>query len=307
MDEVILKTINLTKTYKNINALDNINVTIKKGQIYGLIGMNGAGKSTLMKIITGLSSKSSGDIELFSEHEESNIEKQRRRIGSIIETPGIYMNKTVYENMQINRMNKGIPGNECIDKILNTVGLMDIKHKKLKGLSMGTKQKVGIAMALLGDPEFLVLDEPINGIDPIGIIEIRELLKTLNVQKGVTILISSHILKELYQLANCYGIIHNGRLVQEITLEELNDKCKRYVHIKVNDVSKAAVIINNELETEKFQVMPDNVIRLYDYLNDTGKVVATLVKKGVVVEEAIIKGDDLESYFSRIVGEVENV
>lgn len=307
MDEVILKTINLTKTYKNINALDNINVTIKKGQIYGLIGMNGAGKSTLMKIITGLSSKSSGDIELFSEHEESNIEKQRRRIGAIIETPGIYMNKTVYENMQINRMNKGIPGNECIDKILNTVGLMDIKHKKLKGLSMGTKQKVGIAMALLGDPEFLVLDEPINGIDPIGIIEIRELLKTLNVQKGVTILISSHILKELYQLANCYGIIHNGRLVQEITLEELNDKCKRYVHIKVNDVSKAAVIINNELETEKFQVMPDNVIRLYDYLNDTGKVVATLVKKGVVVEEAIIKGDDLESYFSRIVGEVENV
>ncbi len=307
MDSFVLKINKVTKKYKNNNVLNNISMTIKKGQIYGLIGLNGAGKSTLIRIITGLVEVNSGSIELFGEHEKSKIESSRRRIGAIIETPALYENKTVYENMHINRIQKGIPGEECIGKLLNTVGLMELKDKKVKNLSLGTKQRLGIAMALLGEPEFLILDEPINGLDPIGIIEIRELLKKLNEEYGTTILISSHILGELYHIANYYGIIHKGKLIEEMTIDELNNRCKKFIHIKVDNAASAAVIINKKLNTSNFNVLPHNIIKLYDYIDDSGKVTEILVREGITVKQIMPMGEELETYFAKVIGGTENV
>lgn len=306
MNETILKTNGLTKTYKKTKALENINMTIKKGQIYGLIGENGAGKTTIFRLLTGLAKETSGSIELFGESEESKIELARRRIGCLIEEPALYKDKTAYENMEINRIHKGIPGKECIERVLKTVGLIDIKNKKVKNFSLGMKQRLGIAIALLGDPEFLILDEPINGLDPMGIVEIRELLKKLNVEKGVTILISSHILGELYHLANCYGIIHRGKLLEQITSEELNDRCRKLLHIKVDDAAKASVILNKKLSTLNFEVMTDNIIKLYDYIDQSGKVSTILAREGIEVEQIMPMGDDLETYFSKVIGGADN-
>lgn len=307
MDNYVLKIDRITKKYKNINILNNISMTIKKGQIYGLIGLNGAGKSTLIKIITGLVNQDSGNIELFGEYEKDKIENGRRRIGAIIEWPGLYENRTVYDNMYINRIQKGIPGEECIEKSLDIMGLCNIRNKKVKTLSLGTKQRLGIAMALLGEPEFLILDEPINGLDPIKIIEVRELLKKMNEEYGTTILISSHILKELYHVANQYGIIHKGKMIEEITADELHNRCKKYIHIKVDNAASAAVIISKRLNTSNYNILPDNIINLYDYIDQSGKVVEMLVKEGITVEQIMPMGEDLEVYFSKVVGEVIDV
>lgn len=307
MNGFVLKVNNITKKYKNVNVLNNINMTIKKGQIYGLIGLNGAGKSTLIKIITGLVTPDNGSIELFGEHEKHKIEKSRRRMGAIIETPALYENKTVYENMHINRIQKGIPGEVCIENTLRMTGLTEESSKKVKNLSLGTKQRIAIAMALLGEPEFLILDEPINGLDPIRIIEMRELLKKLNVEHGITMLISSHILGELYHIANYYGIIHNGKLIEELTIEELNEKCKKFIHIKVDNSSKAAVILNKKLNTSNFSIFPDNIIKLYDYIENSGMVTEMLVREGIVVEQIMPMGEDLEGYFTKFIGGIKNV
>ncbi len=307
MNDIVLKVNNVTKKYKNIDVLNNISMEIKKGQIYGLIGLNGAGKSTLIRAITGLLTPDSGSIELFGEHEKNKIEEGRRRIGAIIETPALYENKTVYDNMYINRIQKGIPGEECVERLLDTVGLIDVKNKKVKALSLGSKQRLGIAMALLGEPEFVILDEPINGLDPIKIIEVRELLKKLNAEYGVTMLISSHILGELYHIANNYGIIHKGRLLEEITLDELNDRCKKFVHIKVDNAASAAVVISEKLKTSNFSILQDNIINLYDYIEQTGKVTEVLVREGIKVEQIMPMGEDLEGYFSKVIEETENV
>ena len=306
MNDFILKVNNVTKKYNGINVLDDVSMSIKKGQIYGFIGLNGAGKSTLMRIVTGLASPDKGSIELFGEHGKDKIEKNRRRIGAAIEAPALYENKTVYENMHINRIQKGIPGEECIEKLLNAAELTEIKNKKIKTLSLGTKQIIGIAMALLGKPEFLILDEPINGLDPIRIIEIRELIKKLNTEYKVTMLISSHILSELYHTANYYGIIHKGRLIKEITSDELNDCCRKFIHIKVDDAAKASVIINKKLGTSNFNVLPDNIIKLYDYTESSGKVTETLVKEGITVKEIMPMGEDFETYFAKVIGGTED-
>ncbi|WP_251861146.1 ATP-binding cassette domain-containing protein [Clostridium sp. Marseille-Q2269] len=302
MDNIIIKINEVTKKYKNINVLENINITIKKGEIYGLIGLNGAGKSTLLKIITGLIIPNSGNIELFGEYEKDKVENSRSRIGAIVENPALYDNRTVYENMYINRIQKGIPGDESINKALNQVDLMDAKDKKVKTLSVGSKQRLGIAMALLGEPEVLILDEPINGLDPIKIIELRNLLKKLNLEYGVTILISSHILGELYHIADYYGIIHKGKLIDQLTLDELKDKCRKFIHIKVDDSAKAAVVISKKLNTLNYNVFPHNVIKLYDYIEESGKVTETLVKEGITVEQIMPMGEDLEAYFSKVIG-----
>ncbi|NLZ47625.1 MAG: ATP-binding cassette domain-containing protein [Clostridiales bacterium] len=302
MENIILKSYNLSKTYNKINALEDVNITIKKGQIYGFIGQNGAGKTTLFRIISGLSFQSKGALELFGESEGRKLELARRRMGCIIESPVFYPFKTAYENLEIDRIQKGIPGKECIEKALTMVGLDKVKNKKVRNFSLGMKQRLGIAMALLGDPEFLILDEPINGLDPTGIVEIREILKKLNTEYGVTILISSHILAELYQLANCYGIIHKGKLLEEITAEELANRCQKFLYIKVDDVAKASVIIDKKLNSSNFKVLPGNIIRLYDYLDAPAKVSTTLTMAGIAVEQITPMGDDLETYFSKLIG-----
>lgn len=302
MDNFILRIFDVTKIYKKLTVLDNVNMSIKKGQIYGLIGLNGAGKTTLMRVISGLIEVNRGSIELFGESNTDKIQKERRRMGCLIETPALHYYKTVYENLEIERLHKGIPGKESIEKVLGLVNLSNFKNKKIKDLSLGMKQRLGIAMALLGNPEFLVLDEPISALDPIAIIETRELLKKLSKEEGVTILISSHILEELYQLANCYGIIHKGKLIEQITDKELEDKCKKFLHIKVDNSAKAAVILNTKLSTSNFNILSNNIIKLYDYVDSSEIVSKTFGREGVLVKELMPMGDSLEDYFSKVIG-----
>lgn len=302
MSEYILKTTNLSKRYKKDFAVNNLNISIKRGEIYGFIGENGAGKTTFIRMITGLVYPTSGEMKLFSKEEGDELGNVRKRIGALIERPAFYPYMTAYENLEAFRIEKGIPGKECIDKTLKSVGLYQDKNKKLKNFSLGMKQKLALAIALLGDPEFLILDEPINGLDPMGIKEIRELLKKLNKEKNITMLISSHILGELYQLATCYGIIHKGKLMEQITLKELDEKCKRNLSIKVDDVNKAATILETELSTNNFKVLPDGTIKLYDYVDNSRLVSSTLTKQNIIIDQIMPNESNLEEYFINLVG-----
>ncbi|ENJ9653584.1 ABC transporter ATP-binding protein [Clostridium botulinum] len=302
MSEYILKTTNLSKRYKKDFAVNNLNISIKRGEIYGFIGENGAGKTTFIRMITGLVYPTSGEMKLFSKEEGDELGNVRKRIGALIERPAFYPYMTAYENLEAFRIEKGIPGKECIDKTLKSVGLYQDKNKKLKNFSLGMKQKLALAIALLGDPEFLILDEPINGLDPMGIKEVRELLKKLNKEKNITMLISSHILGELYQLATCYGIIHKGKLMEQITLKELDEKCKRNLSIKVDDVNKAATILETELSTNNFKVLPDGTIKLYDYVDNSRLVSSTLTKANIIIDQIMPNESNLEEYFINLVG-----
>ncbi|WP_368652818.1 ABC transporter ATP-binding protein [Ornithinibacillus sp. 4-3] len=306
MSKYVLKTSNLTKQFKNQVALNKVNLSIKKGSIYGFIGQNGAGKSTFIRIVTGLASPTTGSIELFGHSNAQEVINSRKRIGTIIEGPALYPHMTAAENLEAHRLLKGIPGKECVKKTLAIVGLHDTGKKKAKNFSLGMKQRLGIAIALLGDPEFLMLDEPINGLDPMGVVEIRELLKKLNQEYGMTILISSHILSELHLLATHYGIIHQGNLVEQLTVEELNAKCQRFLHIKVNNPEKATTIIETTLSTNDFEVMPDGCIKLFGYVDAPGKISSILVKEGLVIEQFMPMGQDLESYFMKRIGGIHH-
>ncbi|MFT9849452.1 ABC transporter ATP-binding protein [Aneurinibacillus sp. REN35] len=306
MGEYVLKTSNVTKRFKNQVALNKVNLSIEKGSIYGFIGQNGAGKSTLIRIVAGLATPTTGSIELFGHSNGPELIKTRKRIGTMIEGPALYPHMTAFENLEAHRLLKGIPGKECVERMLAMVGLQDTGKKKAKNFSLGMKQRLGIAIALLGDPEFLILDEPINGLDPMGVIEIRELLKRLSQEYGMTILISSHILSELYLLATHYGIIHEGHLLEQVTIEELHAKCQQFLHIKVNHPEKAAAIIESSLSTNDFEVMPDGCIKLFDYVDTPGKVSSILVHEGLVIEQLMPMGQDLETYFINRIGGIEH-
>ncbi|GGD84513.1 ABC transporter ATP-binding protein [Paenibacillus nasutitermitis] len=302
MSEYVLQTHNLTKSFKGSKALDNVNLTIRKGSIYGFIGQNGAGKSTLIRIAAGLAFPTAGTVELFGETGGTGLVAARKRIGSIIESPALFPQMTAYENVEANRLLRGIPGKDSVRKVLEIVGLEGTGRKKAKNFSLGMKQRLGLAISLLGDPEFLILDEPTNGLDPMGVVEMRELLKRLNSERGITILISSHILSELYLLASHYGIIHHGELLEQLTVKELNEKCQQYVHIKVDEPAKAASVIQNKLDTTDFEVMPGGVIRLYAHLGHPGKVSTTLAASGLEIQEFMPMGEDLESFFTKRIG-----
>ncbi|WP_336990046.1 ABC transporter ATP-binding protein [Bacillus infantis] len=306
MNDDVLTTSQLSKKYQKNMALDKVSVKIKKGSIYGFIGQNGAGKSTLIRVITGLAYPTSGTFELFGKSNERDIIEARKRIGTIIEGPALYPQMTAKENLEAHRLLKGIPGKECIGKTLKLVGLQDTGKKKAKNFSLGMKQRLGLAIALLGDPEFLILDEPINGLDPMGVVEIRELLKKLNREYGITILISSHILSELHLLATHYGIIHKGELLEQLSAKELQEKCQQYLHIKVDDPSKAATIIESRLSAPDFEVMPEGTIKLFASVDAPGKVSKLLTDEGLIIEEFMPMGEDLETYFSNRIGGVQH-
>jgi len=302
MNEYILRTNELSKKYKNDFAINNINVSIKKGEIYGFIGQNGAGKSTFLRLVTGLAFPSSGSIELFGSDNSNKLTNAQKRMGAIIENPALFPNMTAYENLKVHRLQKGIPGKECINKTLALVGLTDTGKKKAKNFSLGMKQRLGLAIALLSDPEFLILDEPTNGLDPMGIVELRELIKKLNHEKGLTVLISSHILSELHQLATSYGIVHKGKLLEELSSKELDEKCRQHLRIKVDNPTMGATVLEDTLSTTDFEVMPDGTIKLYSYIDDVRKVSMTLTDNSLVIEHLSQNGDSLESYFSKLVG-----
>lgn len=302
MEEHVLRTISLNKKYNGKAVLKDLNMSIKRGDIYGLIGKNGAGKTTLIRLITGLANLSSGSIEIFDGDNDKSITSERKRIGALIEMPAFYGDMTAVDNMELVRLQKGIPGKACINEKLELVGLTNIEKKKVKDFSLGMKQKLGLAMALLGDPEFLILDEPTNGLDPMGIVYMRELLKKLNKENGVTILISSHLLSELNQLATRYGILNNGELVEQLTQKELDEKCKKALEIKTDDLKKTTWVLENILKTTNYKVLPNEVIKVYDYINESGKVSKALSQEGITIYQISISGDNLENYFMSIVG-----
>lgn len=302
MSEYILRTDELTKTYKNYAAVNKVNLNVKKGDIYGFIGQNGAGKSTMLRLVTGLGFPDSGTLEIFGENADKRLNDAQKRIGAIIENPALFLNMTAEQNLEVHRLQKGIPGKQCIADTLKLVELENTGNKKVKNFSLGMKQRLGLATALLGDPEFLILDEPTNGLDPIGIVELRELIQKLNREKGLTVLISSHILSELYQLATTYGIIHEGRLIEELRLRELDDKCRQHLKIKVDDTEKGVTILEEKLNTTDFEVNPDGSISLYNHLDDVRTVSSALTTGGLIIEHLSQNGDSLESYFSKLVG-----
>lgn len=302
MKEVVLKTYNVSKKYGNQLAADNINMTINKGDIYGFIGQNGAGKTTLIRMITGLVHRTNGEIELFGGSSESELNYGRTVIGSLIETPSFYANMTARENLEVSRLVRNIAGKECIDEVLELVGLKDAGKKKFKNFSLGMKQRLGIANALMGNPKILILDEPINGLDPMGIVEVRELLKKVNKEKDMTILISSHILSELSELATKYGIISKGKLIQEISAEELKEKCRQYIDTRVDDTSRTVTLLERELGITEYEVLENNRVKIFTDLDMAGEINSILVKNGVIVKSIGVKEDKLEEYFINTVG-----
>lgn len=306
MGEYVLRTKNIYKKYGKSLALDNINIEIEKGEIYGFIGQNGAGKTTLLRVVTGLTIPTKGTVELFGQSSEKGLVKSIKRVGAVVESPALFPNMSAYENLELHRLQKGIPDKKCIDRTLKLVGLENTGRKKVVNFSLGMKQRLGIAIALLSDPEFLILDEPTNGLDPMGIVELRKLIKRLNREREMTVLISSHILSELHQLATRYGIIHKGGLLEEISASELNQKCRQYLRIKVDNPSKGATVLETELNSTDFEIMPDGIIKLYSHLNDIQRVSLALTKNNLIIEHFSQAGDDLESYFAKLVGGVNN-
>ena len=306
MKKVVLKTYNITKKYGEQLAVDNVNMTIKKGDIYGFIGQNGAGKTTLIRLITGLIHKSGGEIELLGANEENELNKARTMVGSLIESPSLYTNMTARENLEVSRLVRNIPGKKCIDEVLELVGLKDVEKKKVKNFSLGMRQRLGIANALMGNPKLLILDEPINGLDPMGIVEIRELLKKINKEKDMTILISSHILSELSELATTYGIISNGKLIEEITAKQLSEKCRQYIDLKVDDTARAVILLERELGISDYEVLEDSNIKVFSNLDNVGEVNSLLSRSGIIVESISVKGENLEEYFMINIGGVLN-
>ncbi|OAA87541.1 ABC transporter ATP-binding protein [Clostridium coskatii] len=299
MDD-ILKTYNLTKEFKHFCAVKNLNIHIKKGDIYGFLGQNGAGKTTTIRMIMGLIKPTSGEIELFSE--KTSNRKVLERIGSMIEYPGFYPNLTACENLEIHRRMMGVQGKNCIDETLKVVGISDVKNKKVKEFSLGMKQRLGIARALLHHPEFLILDEPTNGLDPIGIKEIRELIIDLCKKQGITFLISSHILSEVQQMANKIGIIHKGELLEEISYDELQRRNRHYINIKVNNDKKASFILEEKLGIKDYVIWGKNNFRVYEKLQEISNINKALVSNDLLVDEICLKVDSLEDYFIKLTG-----
>ena len=299
MQEIVLQTNNLTKNYRDFVALDNVTITIHKGNIYGLIGRNGAGKTTLMKTITTLTNKSGGSFSLFDSEEE--LTESKRRIGCLIESPAFFGNLTAYQNLKYYSIQKGMVDDKQIDKVLKVVDLYKEKNKKFKNFSLGMKQRLGIAFAILDNPDFIILDEPINGLDPIGIKEIRDTLKRLNEEEKITILISSHILSELYLIANHFCFIDKGRIVKDLTKEELDLECSKCIVIKTKDVKKATVILEKGLATTNYKVIDNTEIRLYDYLDNLAKVNKILLNNDIEIMGIYESGISLEDYFNSLI------
>ena len=302
MESIVMEAKGITKKYRQTLALDNVALKLEKGKIYGFIGQNGAGKTTLIRLITGLAFPTDGELSLWGKTGEKNLQEQRKRIGSLIEGPALYNNMTAYQNMEVQRIQRGIPDKSIIDKTLKTVGLSDTGRKKVRNFSLGMKQRLGIAIALLNTPEFLILDEPINGLDPAGIKEVRNLIKSLNKEYGMTILISSHILEELYSTATDFILIDKGRIIEELSEAELNEKCKQHVEIKTPDPQKAIMVLEQKLNTENFKVMPDNTIQLYDHLDDLETIAKVMSEQNVLVTGLTVTGDTLEDYFLNKIG-----
>ena len=301
----ILEIHNLEKKYRKFKVLSCLNMHIKKGAIYGLIGKNGAGKTTLIRIICGLQKPTNGNYSIYGVLNTNNeINNVRKRIGAIVETPSLYLDMTAEENLKEQYKIIGLPNFDNLENLLKLVGLTKNSKEKIKNFSLGMKQRLGVAIALVGNPDFLILDEPINGLDPKGIIDLRELILKLNKEHGVTFLISSHYLDELSKIATNYGFMNNGQIIQEISSVDLEQKVKKRTEIKVSNI-KECVKYLDEIGLS-YEVMAENVINIYQKVNIT-ELAINLSKRNCIINEFNEKEESLENYYINLIGGIENV
>lgn len=295
MSDYILQTHDLRKVYGKQAAVDGIDLKVERGAIYGLIGKNGAGKTTTLKMIGGLSAPTSGSFSLFGKS-GAQLAEVRGRVSCLIEDPGLFGNLTAYENLKAKCLCYGIKGDDYIKKMLELVGLGEVGRKKAKHFSLGMRQRLGIALAMVGEPDLLVLDEPINGLDPEGIVEIRDVLTRVSKEKGITILISSHILEELSKVATHYGIMSKGRLVEQLTAEELADRCSLRIEAVVDRPELASTVLDG-MGISNYKVVDKETIYISERLGDVGYINRELNKAGLLVSKIAVNNESLESYF----------
>lgn len=298
--DYVLTTDALSKQYKNFKALNGLSMHVPKGAIYGFVGKNGAGKTTLIRLICGLQEPTSGSYSLYGEsNRKKGIIRSRRRMGAVVETPSIYLNMTAYDNLKEQYRILGIPSFDSIPELLKLVGLENTGKKKAKNFSLGMRQRLGIAIALAGDPDFLVLDEPINGLDPQGIIEMRELILKLNRKRQITVLISSHILDELSRLATHYGFIDSGHMIKELSAEELEEACRKCVRVEVTDVKALARVLDGT--NIEYSILSETKADIFAKVNIT-KLTLSLAKEGCELLSIQERDESLESYYVNLVG-----
>ena len=302
--DYVLTTNALCKKYGAFKALNSVSMHIPKGAIYGFIGKNGAGKTTLIRLICGLQTATSGEYTLYGRNDtDKEISKSRRRMGAVVETPSIYLDMTARDNLKQQYRILGLPSFDGLDDILKLVGLENTGRKKAKNFSLGMRQRLGIAVALCGDPDFLVLDEPVNGLDPQGIIEIRELILKLNREQQITVLISSHILDELSKLATHYGFIDNGRIVKEISAEELEAACRKCVRVEVSSTKALARVLDGM--GVDYKILSDTTADVYAKIN-ISHLTAALAKESCEIISVKERDEGLESYYVSLVGGGKN-
>ena len=298
--EYVLQTVKLTKRYRQFNALNGLTMNVPRGAIYGLVGRNGAGKTTLIRLICGLQAPTDGMYVLYGrKHTDRDIDRSRRRMGAVVETPSIYLDMSAEDNLRQQYRVLGLPSFEGIPELLELVGLEDTGKKKARHFSLGMKQRLGIAVALAGDPDFLVLDEPVNGLDPQGIIEIRELILRLNREKQITVLISSHILDELSRLATHYGFIDGGHMVKELSAKELEAACRKCVRLTVTDAGALARVLD-ALGAE-YKILDSETADVYQKLN-VSQLTLALAAQNCELLDIQERDESLESYFVSLVG-----
>ncbi len=302
MPEYIIETKNLTKKYGTQKSVASLNIHVQKGRIYGLLGRNGAGKTTTMKMLLGLTAPTSGEIKIWGKSLHGNEKKILPRIGSLIESPGFYPNLTGTENLRIFAALRGVPNNHAIEDALNLVGLPYKDKKLFSQYSLGMKQRLAIALAIMHDPELLILDEPINGLDPIGIAEVRSFIRQLCDERGKTVLISSHILSEISLLADDIGIIDHGALLEEESLVRLEQKSNKHIHFTLSNTAQAARILELQFQENWFSILDDHNLQVHNLAIPVERMVTAFVENGLEVSEAHTCEESLEDYFKRITG-----
>ena len=303
MSDIILKVEGLTKQYMKNKVVGGVDFSIRKGMICGIVGPNGAGKTTIMKMLGGLTLPTEGTMEIFGETDEKGLAHSRSRMSFMIETPYAKQNMTAYQNMEKLRLQKGLPDKGRIKEVLELVGLADTGSKPVKNFSLGMRQRLGIAGAMLTKPEIMVLDEPVNGLDPEGIVEIRELLLRLNKEEHVTILISSHLLSELSLLCTDYLFIRHGEIVQDISAEELGRKCHEFCVISTDNNELLPAVLENKLGMKDFTVQKDGSVHIYERIDELRLISKTLFENGIIPTEIHIHDANLEEYYMKLVGD----
>ena len=300
MQELVIETKQVSKNYGSFQALQEVTIHVKRGSIYGLIGDNGAGKTSLLKLLAGHSFPSQGDLQILGQHSEQALNDRRRKIGCLIEEASFFPNMTVEQNLHYYRLQKGIPDKKKVDELLELTKIAAKRKSKGKDLSLGQKQRLGLAIALMGEPQILILDEPINGLDPSGIVEFRNLLQKLNQEKNITILISSHILSELQQIASDYGFLSQGRLLQEISSQDLQEKCSNRLELTVTDLESYLVLLEQHFPRENYHVLADERLLIYEPKEAIETYSKLAVQHDIYVTSMRTVQSSLEDYYLQL-------